>query len=257
MKLPPRDLLAAASATAVCAVVVSTVPLSAVRTVFALPLCFVLPGYGVVAAVFGSRRPHGAQLLMLVLALSFATLVLGSLVLDLPHGLRAGPWTALLAGIALAAYAIAWRRRDPLEAAVPSVARLRPGAGNVLLLGFACVAVVSALVLSQVPLSASHAVGYTELWMTGPEKSSQLRIGVLSAEQHVTAYRLEVRIASMAPTIIDLTLNPAQQEEFALPVPSSVAGRQPEAQALLYKVGAPGVYRSATARLPPDISVSP
>jgi uncharacterized membrane protein len=259
MRFPHRDLLAVTAGAAVSALIVLTVPVTAIRAAFALPLCFVLPGYAATAAIFGRSKPGGARLTMLVLAMSLATLVLGSLVLDVPRGLRAGPWVGLLTAVVVATSAIAWRRRGESEPVTRPLPRLTVGTGNALLLAIALLGTTSAIVLSEVPLRAAHALGYTELWLTGPDKMSLLRIGVTSAEQHATTYRLEVRVGSAAPTVVapDLTLRPAEQKRFTVRVPTRVSGSQPEAVAILYKAGDPEVYRSATARLPPDTSVSP
>ena len=93
MKPDNRDLLVVAAAAPVCAALALAVPVAPVRILAAVPLCLVLPGYALTAAIFARREISGLQYSLLALALSLSTLVLGSLVLDLsPGGIRSGTW---------------------------------------------------------------------------------------------------------------------------------------------------------------------
>lgn len=249
-----------AIATALCAVVVLIVPPVAVRTIFAVPLCLVFPGWALTAAVFGPAQLERRQELMLTLAFSLITLVLGSLILDLlPGGLTRVSWTVLLALVVFGAVAVArhrLRRAAPREARRPAI-RLRRR--DLALLAFAAAAILAAFALSRVQLGARNVVGYTALWMlpAGSQRTNDVDIGVISDELRPATYRLEL-LDGAGDTVVAsrLTLKPGQQARFTVPL--TVLTMHPVRHALpvaptaiLYKSGIPGVYRQVTGSIPP------
>jgi hypothetical protein len=255
-----RDLHAATVSALLCAAVVVAVPVTAIRALSAVPLCLLLPGYAIAAAAFAPRRPAGAQALLLATGLSLGTLVAGSLVLDAaPRGLRLGSWTALLVIVVLGSSAIAVARRRPATAARPRLSatlpRLRPRPADVLLLVVAVLLAVSALVLSRTPLRAPNAIGYTSLWMlrSGTPAVPLLRIGVASAEQHQTTYRLSLTTGTGPPSVVksSLTLRPGGATDVNVPLAPVTTSAPAIVTAQLYKAGSTAVYRQVTTVIPP------
>jgi uncharacterized membrane protein len=260
-----QDLWATSGAALLCAAVVILVPLTAVRAAFATPLCLVLPGYALAAACFSPGRVSGPQRAMVVLALSLATLALGSLLLNaLPGGLRLGSWTILVVAVVLVGCAVAAARRHRLilPVGVPATGagggaapRLR-GLGSkraqsdLLLVIFAALIASSALLLSRIPLPAPNAIGYTQLWMFADDSghTPAVRIGVRSAEKRRTSYRLALTIGTSAPAVVEphLTLAPGQSSQIKVPL---IGIPRPRAivTAELYKGRSPTVYRQVTA----------
>ncbi len=251
-----RDLWSVAAAAAICAAVALAVPVTALRTLAAVPLCLALPGYALTAAIFARRRITGLQVSVLTLALSLSTLVLGSLVLDLsPGGIRTGTWAALLLVVILAATAVAMARRRGGEPSPPDRLRLRLRLSDIGLLLVAALIVASALTLSRLPLKASSALGYTQMWMlpSGTQLAPAVRIGVTSAEKGDTTYRLVFKGPSGHPTVInaDLRLAPGGSYEVTVPI-TGTRTKQSIVKAKLYKSGGNAVYRRVSALIPPS-----
>jgi uncharacterized membrane protein len=250
-----RDLAAVAAAAIVCAAVVVTVPLTAMRTVFAVPLCLVLPGYALTAAGFARDRVRAPQLVMLVPALSLATLALGALLLNLvPGGLRVGSWTALILVVVLGASGLAIARRVSGDAPTRRrLHRVRPRDAILLIVGIGTVC--GGLVLSRIPLSAPNALGYTTLWMlsNGTPQAPAVEVGVISAEKRQSAYRLVLRTSfgSSAVVASNLVLKPGGKTEFEVPLTKPASGLPSLITADLYQTGSASVYRHVTALISP------
>jgi uncharacterized membrane protein len=260
-----RDLLAAAAAAVLCALVVLYVPLEGVRVVAAAPLCLLLPGYAISAAAFGRRSLRWSQLLLSSVAMSLATLALGSLVLNyVPGGLHTTSWTALLVLVVLGGCALASLRRpspasDRLRVFRPQVRgvdrRLLVGAALAAAGGAAAVGM--AVAVSWTPLPAKEAVGYTQLWMlpSGDVMQTRMQIGVVSQEQHPVAYRLKVQVGRRGAPASSrlgsrLVLEPGQRRVFQLKVRRRPSGAIP-VTARLFQGDDPEVaYRRVTGWLP-------
>jgi hypothetical protein len=253
-----RDLWAAAGGALICAAVAVLVPVTAVRAIFAIPLCLVLPGYVIVAATFAHGQLTTLQTTLLTLALSLCTLILGSLLLDaVPGGIRIGSWTALLLVVVLAGCAVATRRRDPRAASVRAPRRkLRLRSTEMILLVFALLTAGSALALSRVPVGARYANGYTQMWMlqAGSAAVPTVQIGVRSEEKQVTTYRVVVTTGAHAPKVVEpsLTLEPGGSRVLYVPL-SNLSGQQTVVTAKLYKAGDAAVYRHVTALVSPPV----
>ena len=256
MRAVDRDIWATAGAALVCAAAAVSVPVTAVRAVFAVPLCLVLPGYAITQAAFTWRRSPGLQTLMLVPALSLATLAVGSLLLDAaPGGLRLGSWATFLIAVVLSGCGVAVARRGlgTFEPRPRTFRRIRPA--DALLVGVAASAAIAALVVSRIPLPARNAVGYTQLSMlsSGTPSSPAVRIDVRSGEQHVTTYRLLLASGSGSPTVVDsrLTLRPGGGTEITVPLVPLSSGAPALVIAQLYRLGGSAPYRRVTALIQP------
>jgi uncharacterized membrane protein len=256
MSLRHHDLVGAAIAAVLCAAVVLFVPVTAIRAVFATPLCLILPGYAVTVASFAGRKLSRAHLLTLSVAMSLATLATGAVALNfLPEGLRSGWWVGLIMLIVLGGCGVAALRRSPSAESRPRDRLPRVRRVDAALLLGACAAVAGTFTLSYTPLPARHVVGYTELWMlpAGTAGTPAVRVGVVSAELHPLAYRLELRLGSRRAIMsLRFALKPGQAYEKLVPVASPATGASTEITALLYRNDrATAVYRRVTGWLPP------
>lgn len=255
MKADNRDLLVVAGAAPVCAAVALAVPVTPVRALAAVPLCLVLPGYALTAAIFARREISGLQYSLLTLALSLSTLVLGSLVLDLsPGGIRSGTWTVLLLVVTMVASAVALRRRRLTTGAWhPHLGNRRLRPSDVVLLIIAGVIAAGALTISRLPLKASNALGFTQMWMvsSGAPQAPVLHIGVTSAEKADATYRLVLVGPSGRARVINPQLRLSPGGSYTVDVKlSGTRSKQTIVKAKLYKADSNAVYRRVSAVLP-------
>jgi hypothetical protein len=237
-----------------CAAVVVLVPITLVRALFVVPLCLILPGYAITAAVFAKRHLEYQQRLMLTLGLSFVALVLGSLLLDVvPGGLQKGSWLILLVIVIVVASVVGTLRGLPLERRRSRRWSFRVTRVDALLLLVGAIGAGSAFAITRHPRTAPNAVGYSALWMlpSGSAHAPSVNIGVISNEQHPTRYRLLLRMGR-TDRIVDssLMLRPGQQTKFVVPLSVSRSTSSGMVTATLYKDGTSGVYRQVTADLP-------
>jgi uncharacterized membrane protein len=249
-----RDLTTASTTAVLCAAIALVIPLEVLRMAAAVPLSLFLPGYAITAAIF-ARFPLGKRdLLLLSIALSLATLVIGSLVLTVaPGGLKAGSWAALLLVITLGGCFVAARRRRHLGPAGPYewAGRIRL-VDTALLVGTVAVA-GAAVAIAWTPLPASDAVGYTRLWVLPLDEPGEtgVRVGVESAEQDPVAYKLELRIGSRRRPISSLlALAPGEERVLRIRV-GRAAGRSVPVTVRLYRLDDPErPYRRVESWIP-------
>lgn len=252
------DLLAAQAAAVLCAAVAVVVPTTAVRAIFAVPLCLVLPGYALTSAAFAHHSLRRAQALLLTVAMSLSILALGSLVLYLtPGGLRTASWTALLLFVTIGGCAVAARRRPGATHTLRldrPLRRPRPTEATLLVIGG--LGTAAAFALANTPLPARNVIGYTQLWMLPAGSASRpvIDLGVSSAETGPVAYRLELvakpDVGPVQPlAMFNLALRPRQGFERVFPV-AALAAHNDRIAAYLYRQDQPGVvYRHVVMRL--------
>ncbi|HEY2716693.1 MAG TPA: hypothetical protein VGI73_10795 [Solirubrobacterales bacterium] len=244
-----RDLTAVAGAAVVLAAAALAIPVEWLSLLLLAPLAFGLTGYAIVAACFVKRPPAWPQRVALSIAISLAVLALLSLPLNYLGGLSPATWALGLVLVTLVAcgFAVASRPlspprgREPLR--LPEVGPL-----NAALALAGLLATVAAVILAFTPLSASHAEGFTALWLRPFESNAGagVRIGVGSEEKGQTSYRLVVHFAgSGAPIEREVELEPGQTSVvrvLAAPQPTAAAPRF--VSATLYLADQPDqVYR--------------
>lgn len=242
------DLEAAVGGAALCALLALLLPFDSLRVLVGAPLLFFLPGYAITAAAFARGRIERRHFLLFSVGLSLAVLALGALVLNyLPGGVRPGSWALLLFLVVLGASRGAALRR-PRRAGAPVAWSLpRANAAQAALLAGGALLAVAAVVLAFVPLSATNAVGYTEMSIqpletgTGPG----VRIGVGSGERDDSSYRLVVEFGDgEGEATRQLELAPGQKQVLELQPPdnspAATAGAVPiPVTATLYKEDSP------------------
>lgn len=248
-----RDLAIVAWGSVLCAVLALVIPWPALSLVFAAPLALLAPGYAIVAATFARRDLGWPRTALLSLALSLATLVIGSFLLNYaPGGIRDISWAILLSLVTIACCRAAALRRPKSGGPalpMPKISR-RDG---VFMLGGLALAVV-AVVLAMTTLPAKNARGFTELWVTpqanrtGP---SFAEIGVGSEEQHETSYVLRTRVGNGTPSVRRFTLRPGEEHTIRLDATPAVDGAPVPVKARLALAARPGqVYRQVFASIP-------
>jgi hypothetical protein len=255
MTRPAPDLAVVAAGALVCAALVLLVPVEALKVVGAVPLCLVLPGYAICAAGFARLPADRWLLLLLTLAMSLVTLILGALILDrVPGDISRTTWTVLLVVVVLGGCAVAGFRR-PARGGDPGRPRLRPGVGiaEVALVGAACAAVFITTAELRRPLPAPNVVGYTQVWMlpAGGTREPEVTIGVKSGEIRTRAYRLDLEVGNVGTVLRRrFVLRPGTSVRLRAR-PQTRSGASPTSvTALLYRLDRPGVYRRVRTWIP-------
>jgi hypothetical protein len=236
-----------------CAIAALLAPWELVSLIFAAPLALVMPGYAIVSAAFARRELDPARFAVLSVALSLATLALGSVVLNyVPGGIRGVSWAVLLLLVVLGSARTAALRRDGKSAA-PRGSRIRRL--NHVELGMALGALsatIAALVLASTTLPAKDALGFTELWIVPVPESggSEARIGVRSEEQAATEFDLGVRIDKGRLIRRSFRLAPGESRVFTIGPPVASAGSAvPVVATLLLDSDPRHVYRRVSGSL--------
>jgi hypothetical protein len=217
-------------------------PFEPLRMLLAAPLALFLPGYAIAAAIFARGRIRRSQFLVFSLGLSLVVLALGALLLNyMPGGIRAWSWALLLFAVVLGCCRGAALRR-PRRAPAP-VAWSLPRANGpqlALFLGGG-LALLAAVVLAFTPLTATKAIGFTEIWIQPLAAGNGVRIGVGSGERDDSSYRLQVRFGAGKTVTRRFELEPGQREVMALGgagLVSATGGPIP-VSAILYKEDSP------------------
>jgi hypothetical protein len=232
---------------AVCLVVNLAPGLVAVRTVLGLPFLLAGVGYAMMAALYGDELPEGSMQLMLVPALSVASLILLALVLHVSRlGIGARTFVdATLILVAIASLIAVLRRRsghfEPSPPALRSALRSRWTWSAIV------VAAVFAALLAILarPLPDDHIAGYTAL--SGLRAGGgEIAVAVRSEELDPVAYRLVLSPAGGRAETRRFRLSPGAAWSRTLRLPG------PPLQTIsvtVYRASAPdAVYRQVTLR---------
>ena len=135
--------------------------------------------------------------------------------------------------------------------------RLRPSDIGLLLV--AGLIAAAALTISRLPLKASNARGFTQMWMlpSGTPQAPVLRIGVTSAEKTEATYRLELVGSSGRASVINPQIRLAPGARYTVSVRlSGTRSKQSVVKAKLYKADSNAVYRRVSAVLPPSTATA-
>jgi hypothetical protein len=245
-----KDLRLAVALSALCAVLALLVPAGGVALVFAAPLTLFLPGYSITAAAFARRDLEWPQFLLLSIALSLATLVLGSLLLNYAGGIHPLSWAVLLLLVVLGACRAAALRRGASGTA-SRWPRFRPRGPQAAMLLAAAVATVAALVLGFSTVPAEDAVGYTQLWVlpAAGSKGSEAQVGVRSQEQASVDFDLRVRLGAERLVKRSFRLAPGETRLLRLRAPPGSTGTMPVIATLLRHNRPTSVYRRVKGSL--------
>ncbi len=124
------------------------------------------------------------------------------------------------------------------------------------MLAAGALAVLAALVLAFVPLSAKNAIGYTEMWIKpfSNESRAGVKIGVGNREQSDAEYRLRVHIGAEGEETITyrVALEPGQTQVRVVPIETPSSGQPTPIVAVLVMADSPTrPYRRVSAWIPP------
>jgi uncharacterized membrane protein len=231
------------------------------RTVVALPLVLVLPGYAIVSAAFAERTLGTLERSTLTVGVSLLLTVTSGVVLDwTPWGLRAGSWIVLLGGITLVACfvrlarprraptlngegATVGARESPASARAPSLWRVRDLTLLTLATAITLAAGWAAMLGAQVQRE-----GFSQLWMLPIDDGASVRVGMRSEE--LTAADFTIRLVADDTAVLRsdrIRLEPGDQWETIVALPAPTPTNQIEA--LVYRADDPGQpYRRVLLR---------
>jgi uncharacterized membrane protein len=250
-----RDLIIAAAAAVLCALVAALVPVEIIRVVAALPLALYLPGFALVAATFDGEELASLKRLTIEVAASLIVLVLAAFVLNIfPFGLTTASWAVLLALFVVIGCLWAARGRGPQERPRRPLfgSITRPSTRSAVLVGAAILIGAAAVALAQKPLPAKHAEGYTALWMLPTDSDEEaVVVGVQSNEQDPASYRLEVAAGGKSQSqTYRVKLDPGEERTFEVKVPLRATGRTRVVASLHRERRSDRLFRRVTRWLP-------
>lgn len=245
-----KDLRLVAALALVCAVLALLIPVEGVALVFGAPLALLLPGYAIAAVAFARRDLPWPQFLLLSVALSLTTLILGSLLLNYLGGVHPLSWALLLVLVVLACCRGAAIRRGRSGRA-PAWPRPRPNRLQLATLLAAVAAATGAIVLSATSVPVDDALGYTQLWIL-PEAGTggrEAQVGVRSQQQDPVDYDLRVRIGDDELVKRSFELAPGETRIVKLRAPPGASGTLPVVATLLLHNRPTSVYRRVKGTL--------
>jgi hypothetical protein len=202
-----RDLAAVAGYAVLAATAVWVLHPGGAGGLILAPLLVVCPGYALVRAIESHRRPDALELVVTTVALSFATAVLGGLLLNtLNLGLTAHTWSALFLVVTVAAAAVAADRR--VEAENPTRRRsIRIGALPLLAAATICALLsAAALIAIRSQQSQDRRTATTALGVVPSDGGSTLRISVVNADAGSRRYRVRIDVGQRTTTSFSIAL---------------------------------------------------
>ena len=217
------------------------------KTLFAMPLVAVLPGYAAMAAWFPQRLVKFPGNVLFVIALSLCITSLMGLVLNAtPWGINAHTWIASLGGLTLINLTIGLLIGDF------SVSKPHDRPLNIPLYQGAMMAVAFIITLFAINLAREGAIqqytaDVTQLWMVPGEDSSSFEMGVTNRDRETVSYKLVIKDSSgTLEETFELQPNETWEKDFTLP-----GGAVREVNAYLSRLDRPhAVDRSTSLWLP-------
>ncbi|MBA2681979.1 MAG: DUF1616 domain-containing protein [Ktedonobacteraceae bacterium] len=231
-------------------------PLPWLRTVLALPLIFVLPGYLLTELLFYWRKIAPSHRLLLSLGLSIVIVILSGLLLNiLASGLQSVSWAACLSSITLLEIIVVAVRRGRIAGSEIKIKMLN--VYEYCLFGLALSGIIFALLYARAGMAQQPHEGFTQFWIVpAGGNACAVKLGMHSFESGQTAYSVSVS-ANDVPISTQLpdTLKAGEQVEQTLELPTGVHGETVNVRARLYRLDRPGeVYRSVNIILHPRAS---
>lgn len=202
-----RDLAAVAGYAVLAATAVWVLHPGGAGGLILAPLLVVCPGYALVCAIEGRRRPDALELVVTTVALSFATAALGGLVLNaLNLGLTAHTWSTLFLVVTVAAAAVAACRR--VGADDPTRRRsIRIRALPLLATATICALLSAAAVIAiRSQQAQDRRTATTTLGVVASDGGSTFRISVMNADSGSRRYRVRIDVGSRTTASVPLAL---------------------------------------------------
>ena len=225
---------------------------NALRVLLALPFLFILPGYSLVAAIYGPRSLNIEVYIVFAVVLSLSLTAIGGLLLNFSAvGLNTQSWLLYLAVITLLASSVALIRRQRLSSLEMLNVRWSFNWMQIAMFGAAIVLVFVAIRTARIGVLAQPREGFTQLWMLPPTQNDSVQIGIQNEEGTPTSYRLVVKSGDDVLVEWDnVELQPGEewQNQFT-------ADGQADIEASLYRTFAPeNVYRTVSLALNSELS---
>jgi hypothetical protein len=218
------------------------------QTTLALPLVLVLPGYAGARAIFAGAKLAGAELAVMSVALSIATVVVGGFLLwGAGVGLGRPAWAGLLGGTTLMA-AIVWNRRG--DASVVATRPFRVSRREIVIVLLVLAVAGGSLGLARKALPARGLEGYTALWADPRGSHRTIQVGVLSEQTKSISFWLDVRLDGRRVLGRRLVLQPGHSWQTTVRAPVGTTPRR--LVATLYIPGNTSPYRRVDVRLAGD-----
>lgn len=246
--------LALVSALTIAAAITILLPVdnTVLRTIFALPLVHVLPGYALTSVLFSRQTLGLPERVLFSLGLSLALNVLSALILHwTPWGLQTWSWTVVLSSITLGMSALSLLRGEQQVVAAPTPVTAHIGIGQGLMVLLAVLVLGTALGVAGAPAPQQGLQGYTQLWLlpAGDENRDSVRLGVTNMEFAAVTYHLYLQVDGRTvqewPAI---GLKPGEQWEHRANLPSEASGAS-AVEAVLYRTDDPAsAYRRTLLR---------
>lgn len=224
--------LALSSAVAVTAGMLAAVAPNQVwlRLPFGLPLVLLLPGYGLVRAVYRQPARHPLDVAVISVGLSLAlTVLLGLALGPTSEGLRSVSWVIALAGFTIVANSLAYASgvRPPLRRREAPHVRLRPGLVVPATLA-ACVLVLSVAVSARDAFRPASGE-IIQLWALpkaggGPD---DVQVGVSNKLSEARFFHLLILHADTVLADKSLDLPAGTSLVFSVRVPPGASGLTP------------------------------
>jgi len=210
------------------------------RTLLAVPLVLILPGYALIAALFPARSLGLAERVLSSLGLSLVVAIAGGLILNVtPWGLRPLSWLLFLAATSLIGIVLALLRRREQWTLMPFRWSDWLLPRQAILIGAALLITGGSIAIARFGASRQHASGFTQLWMLPADQTGQntIQLGFSSMEIAATRYRVELRAGD---TIMrewpSQELAPGQSWETTFTLPANAPVDVP-LEAVLYRLG--------------------
>jgi uncharacterized membrane protein len=226
----------------ILAVAATFIDYGIVRTLFTLPLVFVLPGYAITAAWSPTRLSAFPANILFTLTLSIAASVIGGLVLNFtPWGLQTISWVIWLAGITVFHLIAALPRQEtpPLVTAdlLPTGFRF----SHWVFIGAAIALSFFALYVARLGADAQSNPGFSQLWLTQADEPNRIDVGVHNQEGQPTSYTLVIEGgAARIEREFEIDANTDWETSLQLP-----PGHGAEINAYLYRSDNPDdIYRT-------------
>ena len=222
------------------------------RTLVALPLALVLPGYAVINAAFSRDALGTTERIVLSFGLSLLLSVVGGVVLDwTPWGLRAGSWIVLLGGLTIGAcfyalarpHAAAGGDGGQTVVARQTLPSFGGGSRARLVRDGVLVALAAGITVAAVWVAIDGArvrrEGFSQLWMLPlGDGDRTVRVGLRSEELASTEYT--VRLVADGTTVLRserVRLEPGGQWEATVTV--AEPGPVSQVEALAFRADDP------------------
>ena len=255
-----NDILAINVVSVLLIIIITFLPITALRVVFGLPFLLFLPGYAWVSAFFPRKEQlDRLERILFSTGLSFALVPLTSLVLNItPWGIRLYPLLVSLSVLILAGSLLCWYRRRNLTPEEKGSASLHVGflkwtKESALTKALTVVLVLTILgslgVITYFVVNPKVTETFTEFYILGLNGTTDqypqdahvgdkvpVTLGIINQEKVVSSYRIEIIIDGVENTAVTpVTLNPGEKWEQPVTFTPTKIGSHQSVEFYIYR----------------------